>query len=158
MGRIGRRSRRKEFLSQVQDPGKDLFAYLFLVMLIFSFVILVTYEVRIQSEKAKRSPNIASQGSSNLVKVRGGEIGKLAKKQGVLCLVFGGKMYRPDEDLKLLEQKGIVKTIKDEMGKETKMIYIEEDPQSRIYLREYLEAFRELSDQGIDISFIRRVD
>ena len=158
MGRIGRRSRREEFLFHMQDPGKDLFAYLFLVMLFFSFIILVTYEVRIQRERARRSPGITSIGSSSLMKVKREKIGKLVKKRGTLSLVFGGKIYRPDEDLKLLAQAGIIKTIKNEMGKETKNIYVAEDPQSRIYLREYLETFKKLSDQGIDISFARPAD
>lgn len=160
MGRSGRRrGRREQFFSQVQDPGKDLFAYLFLVMLLFSFVILVTYEEKIrQGQKIQKSPTVTSPGTSSLVKLKNEEIGKLVKKGGIIYLLFGRNFYRPDEDVKSLEEKGIFKIIKDEAGKETKTIYIEEDPQSKIYLNEYLEAFKKLSDQGINISFARRVE
>ena len=110
MRRIGRRSRKDEFFSQVQDPGKDLFAYLFLVMLIFSFVILVSYEEKIRGEKIQKAPQVSAPGKSRLVKLKNEEIGRLVKKDGRIFLVFGGKFYSPDEGIKILEKKGIIKT------------------------------------------------
>jgi len=156
MARYGRRSRRGEFFSQVQDPGKDLFAYLFLVMLIFSFVILLTYEQKVRRQTIQKSPEEVSQGRSSLVTLKNKEIGKLIKRDGIIYLLFGEKSYRPDTDIASLEKEGILKTIQRD-GKEAKMLYIEEEPQSRIYLKEYLETFAALSDQGIDIAFARKV-
>ncbi|MBW1854370.1 MAG: hypothetical protein JRF49_11485 [Deltaproteobacteria bacterium] len=152
----GRRGRKSEFFSQVQDPGKDLFAYLFLVMLIFSFVILLTYEQKVRRQTIRKSPEEVSQGRSSLVTLKNKEIGKLIKRDGRIYLLFGEKSYRPDTDIASLEKEGIVKTIQRD-GKEAKMLYIEEEPRSRIYLREYLETFSALSDQGIDIAFARKV-
>lgn len=151
-----RRGRRGEFFSQVQDPGKDLFAYLFLVMLIFSFVILLTYEQKVRRQAIQESPKEVSQGRSSLVTLKNKEIGKLIKRDGNIYLLFGEKSYQPDKDIASLEKAGIIKKIQKE-GKDTKVLYIEEEPQSRIYLREYLETFATLSDQGIDIAFARKV-
>ena len=151
-----RRRHRSEFFSKVQDPGKDLFAYLFLVMLIFSFVILITYEQKVRKQTIQESPKEVSQGKSSLVTLKNKERGKLIRRDGKIYLLFGEKTYRPDKDVSLLEGSGIIKKIQKE-GKETRVIYIEEDPQSRIYLKEYLEAFAALCDQGIDIAFARKV-
>ncbi len=152
----GRRRHRSEFFSQVQDPGKDLFAYLFLVMLIFSFVILITYEQKVRKLVIEESPREVSQGRSSLVTLKNKEIGRLVKRNGKIYLLFGEKSYRPDTDLNLLEKLGIIKKIQKE-GKESRVLYIAEEPQSRIYLNEYLETFAALSDQGIDIAFARKV-
>lgn len=152
----GRRRHRSEFFSQIQDPGKDLFAYLFLVMLIFSFVILITYEEKVRRQTIQESPKEVSQGKSSLVTLKNKEIGKLIKRDGRIYLLFGEKSYQPDKDIASLEKAGIIKKIQKE-GKETSVLYIEEDPQSRIYLKEYLETFAALSDQGIDIAFARKV-
>ena len=156
MGRYGRRGKRGEFFSQVQDPGKDLFAYLFLVMLIFSFVILLTYEQKVRKKTLQESPKEVSQGKSSLVTLKNEEIGKLVKQDGTIYLQFGETSYRPDTDVALLEESGILKRIQRD-GKEAQMLYIEEDPQSRIYLKEYLETFAALSDQGIDIAFAKKI-
>ena len=156
MGFRGRRNRGGEFFSQVQDPGKDLFAYLFLVMLVFSFVILLTYEQKVRRELVQKSPKELSQGSSSLVTLRAEEIGRLIKRDGKVCLLFGEKAFYPDTDIALLEEKEIIKKVVRE-GRESRVLYIEEDAKSRIYLREYLEAFAALSRQGIDIAFARKV-
>jgi len=104
-----RRRHRTEFFSQVQDPGKDLFAYLFLVMLIFSFVILITYEQKVRRMVIQESPKEVSQGKSSLVTLKDKEIGKLVKREGEIYLLFGEKYYRPDREIALLEKAGIIK-------------------------------------------------
>ena len=150
------RMKRGDFFSQVQDPGKDLFAYLFLVMLIFSFVILLTYEQKLKGETIQKSPEEVSPGHSSLITLKTKEIGSLIKRDGRICLRFGNHLYYPDTEIALLEKDGIIKEVSRD-GKKSKVIYIVEDPKSRIYLREYLETFAALSNQGIDIAFARKI-
>ena len=152
----GRRRRSREFFSQVQDPGKDLFAYLFLVMLVFSFVILLTYEQKMKNLSVRKSPTEVSQGSSSLITLENREIGRMVKQDGKICLLFGEKIYFPDTDVSNLEREGIIKKVTRD-GKESRVLYIVEDPRSRIYLREYLEAFSALSKQGVDIAFAQKL-
>ncbi len=151
-----RRRRRRDFFSQVQDPGKDLFAYLFLVMLVFSFVILLTYEQKMKYVSAQKSPKEISRGTSSLVSLENRQIGKLIKRDGKIFLMFGDRVYSPDTDISILDIAGIIKT-RVQNGREEKVLYIEEDPQSHIYLREYLDTFSALSHQGIDIAFAKRL-
>ena len=65
-----RRRHNREFSTQVQDPGKDLFAYLFLVMLVFSFVILLTYEQKVRNSVFNKSPQEISKGKSSFAVVK----------------------------------------------------------------------------------------
>ncbi len=91
-----RRRHGSAFFSQVQDPGKDLFAYLFLVMLVFSFVILLTYEQKVRNSMLSKSPKEVSRGKSSFAVVGKDEIGRLAKKDGRVCIIFGEKAYYPE--------------------------------------------------------------
>ncbi len=152
----GRKHRGGDLFSQVQDPGKDLFAYLFLVMLIFSFIILLTYEQKVRREAVQQSPTEISQGSSSLITLNTGQIGRLVKREEKVCLLFGEKTYFPDTDIAVMEKDGIIKQVS-RNGRKAKVLYLKEDPRSSIYLKEYLETFSALSQHGIDIAFARQM-
>jgi len=151
-----RRRHGSEFFSQVQDPGKDLFAYLFLVMLIFAFTILLTYEQKVRRAGMQRSPREVAAGTSSVVTLDSGDIGTLTRHDGRVCLVFENRRYDPATDITRLEEQGVIKTIQQE-GRQTKVLYIEEEARSRIYLKEYLQTFASLNSRGIDIAFARRI-
>ena len=154
-----RRSRRTSiFHERTQDPGKDLFAYLFLLIMVFSFMLLMTTEERLNSISGQKGPERqTAAGHSKLAAVSGKKIGRLTKKDGELYLAFGREFYHPRKDLGRLEKDQRVSAITDEAGRQKKVLYLEEDRANKVLLTEYLTAFQNLSNQGISIAFAERV-
>ena len=109
-----------------------------------------------RTQTSQKSPKEVSRGKSSLVTLKNQEIGTLIKEDGTIYLRFGDTSYRPETDAALLEEAGILKQVERD-GKVVKTLYIEEDSRSRIYLKEYLDTFSTLSEQGIDIAFAKKV-
>lgn len=148
-----RRRGSSEFFSQVQDPGKDLFAYLFLVMLVFAFVILLTYEEKMNRQTAQESPREVAAGNTSLVTLDTKRIGRLSRTDGQVTICFGREVFDPVADVERMKAAGF---LQQSAGDDSWVLYIEEEPGSKIYLREYLETFAGLSRAGIDVAFAKR--
>jgi hypothetical protein len=153
-----RRRRDALQIRRAEDPGKDLFAYLFILIMVFSFMLLVSSEERAKSTEhrdAPRSEQLA--GRSSLAGVSAKQIGSLQKTDGRLYLVFEETRYLPEQDLERLKADGRVCTATDGHGVGERVIYLEEEPASRVLLAEYLNAFQTLSRAGIGVAFARRI-
>jgi len=154
------RKRRKNSISleRTEDPGKDLYAYLYLMTMVFSFMLLIASTKPQNPVSGQTAPeqNDAS-GRSTLASVSFEKIGRLARKDNQLFLVFGKEPYHPKKDLNRLEQDGRIAVVQDSHGGKKKFIYIEEDRSNSVLLSEYLSAFQYLSRQGIGVAFAKRI-
>lgn len=145
-------------LERTQDPGKDLFAYLFLLIMVFSFMLLMTTGERKSTIPGQTGPQQHNAiGRSLLAAVPLEKIGRLAKKDGSLYLKFGSEFYHPGRDVDRLEKDDRIALISDKDGRQRRVLYLEEDKANKVLLAEYLEAFQHLSLRGIGVAFAERI-
>jgi hypothetical protein len=146
-----RRNSRGGGMMQAQDPGKDLFAYLFLLIMVFAFMLLMSVD---QQKQTQTAPEHAQPGRSGFHKVSADHVATLEKNKEKLWLRFGDVRYDPLTDFEKLVQDG--RLIKDGDG-EKQMLLIEDTPGERIFLHDYLETFSVFSRQGVAIAFAKEV-
>ena len=156
---MARRSRKIGIsLQRTQDPGKDLFAYLFLLIMVFSFMLLMTTGEKKRTIPGQTAPQQHdTTGRSLLTAVPLEKIAKLAKENGILYLRFGSTLYHPERDVGRLEKDHRIALISDKDGRQKRVLYLEEDRTNKVLLAEYLEAFQHLSLKGIGVAFAERV-
>lgn len=155
------RRRRKTGISldKTQDPGKDLFAYLFLLIMVFSFMLLMTTEDRRETISGQTAPQKHEATSrSTLTAVSVEKIGRLVRKDESLFLSFGNVLYHPLKDVERLIQEDRVSVITGEGGRQERILYLEEDKETKVLLGEYLKAFQSLSMHNIGVAFAERVE
>lgn len=150
-----RRRRAGSWLPASQDPGKDLFAFLFIMVTIFSAMMLKTVEQQ-AGLAGQNSPSQTQAGATTLAAVAADHIGRLDRRGGELLLVFGDRAYAPQQHLAQLERDGHVAQVRGEDGQE-RQLYVAEDRRGQVLLGEYLEAFQQLSRAGIGVAFVERV-
>jgi len=136
-----------------QDPGKDLFAYLFLLMMVFFFMMLMSMGKSRQAKAVepglvKQAQDRAAPVQTTFAQVGRRQVGRLVRRDGRLFLVFGKVFYRPREDFAQLTRDGRVVN----HGKK-RTIYLAEEGAGRVLLAEYLETFQFLNVKGVDIAF-----
>jgi hypothetical protein len=136
------------------DPGKDLFAYLFLLIMVFSFMLLMSFE---QKGSAQKAPDSKEGGTSTLTSISKENIASLEEIDSKIFLRFGKELYDPENDIEKLEKAGKLVLVKQDDGREQKFLYIEKKNQKDISLFEYLETFKKLSQNNISIAFARKV-
>jgi len=141
------RRKRKILSPGFQDPGKDLFAFLFLTTFIMVFVMLMAYEQKTKSVNKPPTPPSNSGGTITLPK---GDIGLLTKEKGKIILAFGSRKFDPTDQIQL-NTLITGPWIKEMEGK--KRIYLKEAPNSNVLLSEYFSAFNEISGKGIEVVF-----
>jgi hypothetical protein len=148
--------RRHSMLSQhsnTQDPGKDLFAYLFLLVMVFAFMLLVTLKDVHGQLQAQNAPDRqAEPGQSSISRIETAQLGHLVQTAQGLVLEFDGEHYDPVADVKRLQEDG--RLIDDD---DKKTLYLEEQSGSQVLLTEYLEAFVNLNLAGINVAFAEPV-
>ncbi|SDU57040.1 hypothetical protein [Desulfobacula phenolica] len=131
------------------DPGKDLFAYLFLLIMVFSFMLIMSLE---QPGSAQAAPDRKKRGGSTFSKLAKQRLATLENRDSKIYLRFGKDIYDPQTDLKRLEQdKRIV--IKKQGKTIQKILYIKKTKDNNISLSQYLETFKSFSDHNISIAF-----
>jgi len=140
------------------DPGKDLFAYLFILIMVFSFMLLMTTEERYGKNHASRAPQSTRAGRAETAEVLNANLGRLEKRAGRIVLVFGKESYDPVGDFKRLVADGRVVERSAPDGRPRKILYLAESNARLVSLAEYLEAFRFLGDQGISIAFAEKIN
>jgi hypothetical protein len=145
-------------LERTQDPGKDLFAYLFLLIMVFSFMLLMTTGERQHTIPGQTGPQQHEDaGRSRLASVSLEKIAQLAKRDGRLCLRFGNESYDPARDMDRLEKDQRIALITGRDGRQQRVLYLEEDKTNKVLLAEYLEAFQHLNRRGIGVAFAERI-
>jgi len=157
---MARNKRRKHELNigQFQDPGKDLFAFLFLMVMIFSFMVLISSQ---QIKKQNPSENSIEQKSSSaqtsIKPISKSLLGKLEKKENNLYIIFDNVYYNPKKDLNKLKDDKRIDIIKRKDGRVDKVLYLEKNKSSTVLLGEYLDIFQILNQEGISIAFSERM-
>lgn len=135
------------------DPGKDLFAYLFLLVMIFSFMLLMSFD---PSDKAQKAPDHDMSGSksskSSFTLVTKGQVAKLKLKDSQLFLQYGKTLYDPIKEMKKLEQDNRI-VLKKTGNKTQKVLYIQKETQNQVSLVQYLDTFQAFSKNNITIAF-----
>ncbi len=153
------RRRHGQFTSGMTvDPGKDLFAYLFLMIMVFCFMLMMASQDTRQSTQGQDSPEKQdSAASSSMAQVSMESIGQLVKQDGKIYIKYRDVLYSPKEDVKKMDADGRVMTITGKDGMEKKVLYIEETNDQQVLLTEYLSAFQYLSKNGIGVAFAERI-
>lgn len=146
------------------DPGKDLFAYLFLLIMVFAFMVLMSIEQNgsvqnkpDQNGSAQKAPDQEKSGKSQLTRIAQKNIAVLEERQNRIYLRYGRKLYDPEKDFhRLLADKRVVTHLKDGHEKQ-QVLYIEKKNQETITLFEYLETFQRLSERNVSIAFAQEL-
>ncbi len=153
-----RRSGTTAIDQRVVDPGKDLFAYLFILIMVFSFMLLMTTEERHARSHNLQAPESAKAATSQLAEVAATAVGRLEKSGDDVVMIFAGKRYLPLHDLEKLIADGRITTSKSKNGEVRQVIYLSTDDADKLSLAEYLAAFSFLGDHGISVAFADRVN
>jgi len=152
---MGRRQRQGISTSLAAgDPGKDLFAYLFLLIMVFSFMLLMSFE---QAGSAQKAPDSKKSGTSTLTIISKDNIASLEEIDSKIFLRFGKDLYDPENDFEKLEQDKKIVVVKQDGREDQRFLYIEKKNQEDISLFEYLETFKKLSQKNISIAFAQEV-
>jgi hypothetical protein len=127
--------------------------------MVFSFMLLMSTDDCRNTMAGQTGPRKQSQNPSNstLAAVSTNKIGRMAKQNGRLYLVFGKSFYDPKKDLELLEKDQRITIITGKDNVERKLLYLEEEKDNPVLLTEYLDAFQHLSSHGISVAFAERV-
>ncbi len=143
---------------QVVDPGKDLFAYLFILIMVFSFMLLMTTEERHARQHKQRAPQSTKASKSQLAEVAFDAIGRLEKDGNEIAMFFADHEYFPLRDLDKLNADGRIIISKTKNGEVKQVIYLSTADADKLSLAEYLSAFSFLGEHGIDVAFADRVN
>ncbi len=143
---------------RVVDPGKDLFAYLFILIMVFSFMLLMTTEERHARQHNQRAPESTNASRSQLAEVAFDAIGHLEKDGNEIAMIFAGQEYFPLRDLDKLTADGRIIISKTKNGDVKQVIYLSTADADKLSLAEYLSAFSFLGEHGIDVAFADRVN
>ncbi len=148
------RRRRGLPLQAIGDPGKDLFAYLFLLMMVFSFMLLMTMDEKQKNMPVQTAPDQEnSSGRAATALVSGAKVGLLGKKEGAITLFYGEETYNLASEIdRMISDDRLVTKVED--GVEVQILYVREDLQNKLLLEEYFMASKGLSEQGIRVVFV----
>ena len=156
--------RRKRILSGIAeesraaDPGKDLFAFLFIIIMVFSCMLLLSTEERQRRTEACRAPTKSRAQSGFLQKVEPRLIGHLVKSDGRISLQFAGRNYHPIADFQKIKDDGLIFSRQTEDGQVDQTLLLDASDAERVSLAEYLETFQFFGRQQINVAFAERVN
>lgn len=159
----GRRRRPRDgFVGIKADPARDLFAYLFLMIMVFCFMLMMAthdmvYDTIGDTGGHQLPVKTDIAAGTALTQMDKAGVGRLVKHQGNIFVAYGSRLYSPESDLEALRADGRIRLMPGGDNTEKQVLYIEESPGQQVLLAEYLEAFRFLSRQGIGVAFAERV-
>jgi len=139
------------------DPGKDLFAYLFILIMVFSFMLLMTTEERHSHKADQNAPQSSKLGRSQIARVASINIGQLEKGEQGIVMVFEGQRYNPLQDVERLTRDGRITVSRQLDGSYSRTLYLVAENAQKVSLVEYLKAFSFLGEQGINVAFADEV-
>ncbi len=139
------------------DPGKDLFAYLFILIMVFSFMLLMTTEERHSHKDEQKAPQSSKLGRSQIARVASINIGQLEKGEQGIVMVFEGQRYNPLQDVERLTRDGRITVSRQLDGSYNRTLYLVAENAQKVSLVEYLKAFSFLGEQGINVAFADEV-
>ncbi len=141
-----------------QDPGKDLFAYLFLLIMVFAFMLLMSFEQKDGAGSTQTGPVEKKPSLTGPKTVSRDQVARLVKEGNTLLLRFGTVVYDPETDFKRLEDDGRIVTVHGDNGEVRRFLYIEKKSRQVISLFEYLDTFHIFSKQEVSIAFAREAE
>ena len=139
------------------DPGKDLFAYLFILIMVFSFMLLMTTEERHSHRSNQKAPQSSKLGRSQMAEVASVNIGRLEKGDKGIVLIFEHQTYYPWQDIERLITDGRITVSQRADGSRDRILYLAADNAQKVSLAEYLKAFSFLGEHGINVAFAEEV-
>ncbi len=139
------------------DPGKDLFAYLFILIMVFSFMLLMTTEERHSRQQGQKAPQRSKVSRSQVAQVAVVNIGRLEKGADGIVLVFEGQRYHPLLDVERLSADGRITVSQQLDGSSDRTLYLVAENAQKVSLAEYLKAFSFLGEHGINVAFADEV-
>ena len=139
------------------DPGKDLFAYLFILIMVFSFMLLMTTEERHSHRPGQKAPQSSKVGRSQMAEVAAVNIGRLEKRGKGIVLIFERRTYHPWQDIERLTADGRITVSRRADGGSDRTLYLAADNAQKVSLAEYLKAFSSLGEHGINVAFAEEV-
>ena len=139
------------------DPGKDLFAYLFILIMVFSFMLLMTTEERHSRKYGQKAPQSSKVGHSQVAEVAPVNIGRLEKGDKGIVLIFERQIYHPWQDIERLTADGRITVSQRADGSSDRILYLAADNAQKVSLAEYLKAFSFLGEHGINVAFAEEV-
>ncbi|RJQ48787.1 MAG: hypothetical protein C4530_24135 [Desulfobacteraceae bacterium] len=142
---------------RTEDPGKDLYAYLYITTLIFCIMFVTADKLQNALSQQPGPEKTSLPVSTTLSTIPSDKLGRLVKESGTVFLVYGITRYRPAQDAGKLEADSRIVKITDAKGAEKKMLYLEAEPSNRVLLSEYLSAFGDLGSSGIGITFAEKI-
>jgi len=131
------------------DPGKDLFAYLFLLIMVFAFMLLMSVE---QGKDVQKAPDRQTRSQVGGVAVSRDMIGDLVVRDSKLFLRFGQTFYDPLTQADQLENDGKVWQ-EGEGGDMKKVLYVKRPEQAGVTLGKYLDTFKAFAARNISVAF-----
>lgn len=137
----------------VGDPGKDLFAYLFILIMVFSFMLLMSME---QAKDIQKAPEQKTGHSSDYSILTKENIAQLVVVNSKLYLKFDKTLYDPISQLEKLKNDGRVQ-VKQNGNIKKNIIYVLREGNENVSLLEYLDTFKILSRNNIHIAFAKEI-
>ncbi len=129
------------------DPGKDIFALLFLSFFLINAVVLLCV-----SKQGEQTVNVNSSAKGGDKAIESSMIANIDLTNGKACITQNDKTYTLPEDQKRFLEKARFETSLDKNGEENRLIIIR-DPGKDLSAGEMLKVVQVLNDAGIGVDF-----
>ena len=129
------------------DPGKDIFALLFLSFFLINAVILICFSR--QSDDSFRV-NTSRQGNQKVMTAS--QLARLMIKNGKISIIQNKKTYAIPENLEQLKKDALFKTQRDNKGKKKNILTLN-DPGNTLTAGEMLSVVNMLNKFDIGVDF-----
>ena len=130
------------------DPGKDIFALLFLSFFLINAVILIC--VSHQNEDTIHLNNNNGQGDKKVID--SSQLANIMINNGKLLITQNKKTYIIPDEIQHLNKEAFFETKKDKNGKKKRLLIIN-DPGKSLTAGEVLSAVNILNKNGIGVDF-----
>ena len=110
-----------------QDSGKDLFALLFLVMLMLAQIFMIVAYDAVRSKGKQPIDSTGQDANTPLDPHKRPPVGKISQKGNKILIEFDGRLFDPRREGSKLVTSGYTVTTKDEFGREVQVLYINYD-------------------------------
>ncbi|KPA14259.1 hypothetical protein MHK_005533 [Candidatus Magnetomorum sp. HK-1] len=129
------------------DPGKDIFALLFLSFFLINAVILFCV-----SEQGDQNVQVNTAGKGQGKMLEQSYLATIKKTNDKICIIQNQETYFLPQDVKILIKQGKFDNQKDENGKACKTLTIH-DPGNALSAGDMLDAIQILNNANIGVDF-----
>jgi len=129
------------------DPGKDIFALLFLSFFLINSVILICV-----SKQGENTVSLNTAGTAGNKIIKSKHLARIIAKNGKICIIQNSKEFFLPNDIEKLRKNAIFEMNNDKNGKRTNTLIIH-DPGKSISAGEMLSAVQLLNNANIGVDF-----